>query len=94
MTRYLLVLPALTLIGAAPSAPPAGPPLQPTRVISPVPSNCAPLGSTANGPDRAPQLRRLGELPGAQTYMAVHRTDENGCLNPMLAGERQGIRQR
>ena len=94
MTRFLLVLPVLALMGAAPASQPAAPRSQPTNVISPVPALCGPSGSIANGPRQAPQLRRLGELPGAQTYMAVYRTDERGCLNPMLASERQGIRHR
>ena len=93
MTRFLLILPALSLVGASPPQPVA-PQVRPTHVFSPVPSHCAPLGSIANGPAATPQLRRLGELPGAQAYMAVHRTDEKGCLNPMLASERQRIRQR
>ena len=94
MTRILLVLPILTLVGAAPAAQPTNPGSQPTRVISPVPSTCAPLGSIANGPNQSPQIRRLGELPGAQTFMAVYRTDARGCLDPMPISERQGIRQR
>ena len=93
MTRILLIVPMLTLLGAAPPSATTIPKSQPTRVVSPVPSTCAPIGSTADGPREAPQLKRLGELPGAQTYMAVYRTDEKGCLDPMPISERQGIRR-
>jgi hypothetical protein len=37
-------------------------------------------------------MKNLGELPPAQTFMAVYRTDEKGCIDPMLASERQGLR--
>ena len=93
MTRYLLIVPALALLGAAPATQSSGPQASPARVISPVPSSCAKIGSYAQGQSDKPQMKRLGELPGAQAYMAVYRTDENGCLDPMLASERQGIRR-
>lgn len=89
MTR-LLIIPAVALLGAAPA--PNGNPsseVRPTRAVSPVPSTCPTIGSHAEGERKAPQLKRLGELPPAQTYMAVYRTDEKGCLDPMLASERQ-----
>lgn len=90
MTR-LLIVPAVALLGAAPVAvPSAGPsPITATRTVSPVPSTCPNIGSHAQGERKAPQLKRLGELPPAQTYMAVYRTDEKGCIDPMLASERQ-----
>lgn len=96
MMRSLLVLPALALLGAAPAADiaPAGPPVAPTRVISPVPSVCDSIGSVAQGEDRSPQLRRLGELPPALTYMAVYRRDSRGCIDPMLASEALGTARR
>ena len=92
MTRYLLIVPTLALLGAAPAAPPASPPHQPTRVVSPEPTVCRESGSFAQGERTPPKLRNLGELPQGQAYMAVYRTDERGCLNPMLASERQGLR--
>jgi len=93
MTRHLLIVPALALLGAAPPGPNHGPQAKPTRVISPVPATCEKIGSYAQGERTPPRLKRLGELPGAQAYMAVLRTDENGCLDPMLASERQGVHQ-
>ena len=92
MTRVLLVLPALALLGATPAAQPAAPQGSPTRIISPVPSTCKQIGTFAQGDSERPGLKRLGELPPAQTFMAVYRTDEKGCLDPMLASERQGAR--
>ena len=92
MTRVLLVLPAFALLGASPAALPVAPHASPTRVISPVPSSCKPIGSYTQGDDQRPELKRLGELPGAMTFMAVYRTDEKGCIDPMLASERQGLR--
>ena len=93
MTRYLLIVPALALLGAAPATPSSGPQAKPARVISPVPSTCAKIGSYAQGEQTPPQLKRLGQLPPAEAYMAVYRTDENGCLDPLLARDRQGIRR-
>ena len=92
MTRVLLVLPAMALLGAAPAAPPVFPQASPTRVISPVPSTCKQIDTFAQGDNQRPGLKRLGELPPAQAFMAVYRTDEKGCLDPMLASERQGYR--
>jgi hypothetical protein len=92
MTRYLLIVPTLALLGAAPAAQPNDGLTKPTRVVSPEPSVCRESGSFAQGDRARPNLRNLGELPPAQTYMAVYRTDEKGCLDPMLASERQGYR--
>jgi hypothetical protein len=93
MIRYLLIVPALALLGAAPPAPNLSPQAQPTRVISPVPSTCAKIGANAQGEQTPPQMKRLGQLPPAEAYMAVLRTDENGCLDPLLARDRHGIRR-
>ena len=91
MKPYLAILPVLTLLGAAPPAsPPTGNNItSPARLISPTPSTCREIGSHAQGDRQHPQLKRLGELPPAQTYMSVYRTDARGCLDPMLASERQ-----
>ena len=94
MTRYLLIVPALALLGAAPATETNSPLAKPTRVVSPVPATCARIGSQAQGERTAPQMKRLGDLPPAEAYMAVYRTDENGCLDPLLARDRQGIRHR
>ena len=83
--------PGPNAVQAAPSQP-GNSLTQQTRVISPVPSTCKQIGSVAEG-DRRLQGRRLNELPPAQTYMAVYRTDENGCLDPMLASELQRPRR-
>ena len=92
MIRYLLIIAMLALPGAAPSAQPSNKMAQPTRVISPEPSVCKKIGSVARGDPTRPQMKNLGELPPAQTFMAVYRTDEKGCIDPMLASERQGLR--
>ena len=93
MTRYLLIVPALALLGAAPATPDNSPQIKPTRVVSPVPGTCDKLGSYAQGQRDGLQMQRLGELPPAEAYMAVYRTDEKGCLDPLLARDRQGIRR-
>ena len=93
MTRHLLVVPILALLGAAPPAKPPAAQSSPARVISPIPTACDKTGSYAEGERRAPQLKRLGELPPAEAYMAVYRTDANGCLDPLLARDRQGVRR-
>jgi hypothetical protein len=93
MTRYLLIVPMLALLGAAPpTSPPAAQP-SPTRLVSPVPETCDRIGSYAQGERQAPRMKRLGELPPAEAYMAVYRTDEKGCLDPLLARDRQGVRR-
>ena len=91
MTRSLLIIPALALLGAAPEASPSTdrPLASPTRVISPTPSICREIGSHAQGEKRGMAIKRLGDLPRGETYMAVYRTDEKGCIDPMLASERQ-----
>ena len=92
MTRVFLVLPALALLGASPAAQTNNRLTQPTRIISPQPNVCKEIGSVARGDPTRPQMKNLAELPPAQTYMAVYRTDEKGCIDPMLASERQGLR--
>ena len=94
MTRTFLVVPVLALLGATPPAKPPSAHSSPARVVSPVPSTCRDIGTVAQGPDQAPQLQRLGQLPPAEAYMAVYRTDADGCLDPLLARDRQGIRHR
>ena len=94
MTRYLLAVPFLALLGAAPAPPAIAPKARPTNAFTPLPSTCAPIGSVAEGEKGPPRLRRLGDLPPAEAYMAVLRTDEKGCLDPLLARDRQGIRRR
>ena len=91
MTRSLLIIPALALMAAAPAAEPSGnpPAASPTRVVSPVPSTCREIGSHARGEQKQPKMQRLGDLPPGETYMAVYRTDQDGCIDPMLASERQ-----
>ena len=92
MIRYLLIVPLLALSGAAPSAQPNNNLAQPTRVISPQPSTCKDIGSVARGDPTRPQMKNLNELPPARPFMAVYRTDDKGCIDPMLASERQVMR--
>ena len=97
MKHCLLVVPALALLGAA---PPPGPPVaampqaSPARIISPAPNVCKDQRTFAADPDGRAHMHRLGELPPAQAYMAVYRTDEKGCIDPMLASERLGVGRR
>ncbi len=93
MNRCLLIAPVLALLGAAPAANPDRSLASPTRIVSPVPSTCANVGSFAQGDRQRPQLKRLVELPPAEPYMAVYRTDDKGCIDPMLASERQGLQR-
>ena len=39
-------------------------------------------------PGEALKPRKLGELPPADAYQAVLRTDEKGCLDPLLVKDR------
>jgi hypothetical protein len=91
MSKGLLIIPALALLAAAPTVTvSADPPMaSPTRLISAAPSICRELGSHAQGEQKGMAIKRLAELPRGETYMAVYRTDEKGCIDPMLASERQ-----
>lgn len=68
----MLALAALTV--ASPAAPRAA--------LKPAPT--CPEQQLAKS-TRAPTFRRLGELPPAETYMAVFRVDSKGCLDPLTA---------
>ena len=81
--------PTTAHLGTPPASQASNTLTQEARVISPVPSTCKPVGSVAQGENRRPLLKRLDELPPAETYMAIYRTDEQGCLDPMLARELQ-----
>ena len=93
MANAIFLVPALALIGTAP-APVADAGRVTTRLVSPVPQACKPVGAVAQSGPMRPEMKRLGELPPAETYMAVYRTDARGCLDPLLARDRQGIRGR
>ena len=95
--KTLIILPAIALVGAAPPestsslemdvAPPArvaGERLPTFRVVR----QCGDLAQTARRdykPDEdAPvTVRKLNELPPAEGYYAVWRTDERGCPDPI-----------
>jgi len=79
--RAIAALLPLLALGAAPPTP--------AKVISPAPACKQQLNSaqTSDGPI----FRRLGELPPGKAYQAVFRLDANGCIDPLLVGDR--IRQ-
>ena len=78
--RLAVILLALPLLGAAPpspSQPNAGP-----AARAPKGSECRLL--TETGDRGTVRLRKLGELPPAEAYAAMYRTDEKGCPTPVL----------
>jgi len=79
--RRLLILFALTLIGASPPTPASR-----SNAGRPVPAfaanDCRLLTETGT---RGPVgKRKLTDLPPADAYAAVWRTDEKGCPDPVL----------
>lgn len=92
MTRFLLTLAPLALLGAAPLAEAPAPPPVRTQ-FTPTPETCEPVTSYAPGDGEAPMFKRLSELPPGETYMAVFRRDQNGCIDLLPARDRQEIRQ-
>ncbi len=79
--RRLLILVALPLVGAAPPTPASRPPAdQPVPALTA--NDCRLLTETGT---RGPVGKRnLADLPPADAYAAVWRTDEKGCPDPVL----------
>lgn len=84
-----LLLPAAMILGAAALAQPAAAPVSPGQRPSAVAgSDCpeaAPYLANQIGKwrDEPLQPRKLGDLPPAESFAAVVRTDERGCLVPV-----------
>ena len=84
-----LLFPTALIIGASALAAPATAPVSPGQRPSPVAgSDCpeaAPYLANQIGKwrDEPLQPRKLGELPPAESFAAVVRTDERGCLVPV-----------
>ncbi len=76
--RFLL-LAAVALTGVSASPPPA-----PARLIDPVPDHCPrPAASHAERSGDPLRMQNLGQLPGANAFAAVWKT-ENGCTVPVV----------
>ena len=93
MSCVFLILPALALLGATSAPQPVAPQASPARVISPVPSTCKQIGTYAQADQERPGLKRLGELPGAQTFMAVDRRIDH-CPAPLTLTDYRNPRRR
>lgn len=85
--RAFAILAALPLLGAAPAATPFRPAAQ-MPVENPYANERCPETpmSLARKQGERLGLRKLGELPPAQTFMAVDRRVA-GCAAPMTMGE-------
>jgi hypothetical protein len=83
----LLILAALAALPAA-SAP--GQPNQYAKAREAVRADCPrpPGQQYALNPGEPLKPRKLGELPPAEGYQAVLRTDGKGCLDPLLVKDR------
>ena len=84
--RALVILAALSLLGAAPPVPMQ--PAAPMPVSNPYADKRCPETpmSLARKQGERLGLRKLGDLPPAQTFMAVDRRID-GCAAPMLMSE-------
>ena len=84
--RALVILAALPLLGAASPAPVR--PAAPMPVSNPYADERCPETpmSLARKQGEVPLPRKLGDLPPAQTFMAVDRRVA-GCAVPMTMGE-------
>lgn len=84
-----LLLPVALAISAAAQSQPAAAPISPGQRQSPVAGSDCPKATpylTHRGgkwQDQPVQPRKLGELPPADSFAAVVRTDERGCLVPV-----------
>jgi hypothetical protein len=94
-----LALIALALIPAASTAAedrPADPdPVIATdtapMAVSPYVGTCpSETARIAKAKRARPELRKLTDLPDANAYSAVFRTDENGCPNPIVISYQVG----
>ena len=85
--RAFAILAALPLLGAAPAATPVRPAAQMPVQNPYADARCpeTPM-SLARKQGERPGVRKLGELPPAQTFMAVDRRIA-GCAAPMTALE-------
>ncbi|WP_426266070.1 hypothetical protein [Sphingomonas sp. LHG3443-2] len=89
--RAFAILAALPLLGAAPATPVR--PAAPMPVQSPYADDRCPETpmSLARKQGERLGLRKLGDLPPAQTFMAVDRRVD-GCAAPMLMSEARSAR--
>ena len=89
-TALILTALAAPLLGASPlplNAPPL--PMADSRPAPALqPKGCSSEQVFARGMEGSAQMHRLDELPRAETFMAVMRVDQRGCIDPMLASER------
>ena len=83
--RSIVALFSLLTLGAAP------PGTTPARLISPAPS-CQNLQIAQSTDGRL--FRKLGQLPPAEAYQAVYRLGADGCIDPLLVGDRVRRNQR
>jgi hypothetical protein len=92
MTMRLLVL-SIVLIGTLAASSAATRSNQYDKAREAVRADCprAPGHQYALDPGEPLKPRKLSELPPAEGYQAVFRTDEKGCLVPLLVKDR--IRQ-
>lgn len=78
MRSIILALAAVTGVSASP------PSTQPARLVDPVPDHCPrPAASQAQRDGEPLRMQNLGDLPGANAFAAVWKT-ENGCTVPVV----------
>ena len=96
MLRFILALAAASLLGAAQPGPPkAATPVSavPMPVTNPYADNNCPETPMSLARKQGERLgpRKLGDLPPAQTFMAVDRR-VGGCAAPMTMSEARTAR--
>ena len=82
--KLLIALPSLLLIGAAPPVLEVFPEPPQAETPAPAPPRDCRTDHFAKGTMEV-KMQRLGDLPPAETFMAVYRIDEDGCPDPLTA---------
>ena len=93
--RLLIVALAAIPLSAATAEPPALPPERaPTKFVAlDAKAKCPkPLAFWGAGPGKA-EMKKLNELPPADAFHAVYRTDKDGCVDPVMVGYQYGRRR-
>ena len=87
LIAFIALIPAASTAAEDRSPPPA--PMIATAAaetaVSPYPETCpSETARIAKAKDARPELHKLTDLPDAQAYSAVFRTDAEGCPDPIV----------
>jgi len=89
------LIPAATTAADDHPAAPAPTTAAAETAISPYAETCpSETARIAKVKEARPELHKLTDLPDANAYSAVFRTDENGCPDPIVISYEVGKRRR